>query len=377
MKKFCMLAVIMAALLCGCTQRQPSAVETTAVETEIGSTEAATLGETAAQETQIFDEDMDETFQGETEEELPNLAQGEVMYLRSDVQMRATPDLDGEVIADLVQDQKVERISEENKWSCIVFEQKIGYVRSEFLRASEEDDDDIADEVEASDLDSLAAQTAVSQENSSVENGKVVVIDAGHQAKANNEQEPVGPGASTKKKKVSSGTAGKYTKVPEYKLNLAVALKLQKELESRGYTVIMVRTTNDVNISNRERADIANDAKADAFIRIHADGASQGDPKGTMTICQTKKNPYNANIYSECKKLSQCVVDGICEQTGSRNKGVWETDTMSGINWSKVPVTIVEMGYMTNKEEDEAMQTESYQNKIVTGIANGLDDFFG
>lgn len=101
--------------------------------------------------------------------------------------------------------------------------------------------------------------------------------------------------------------------------------------------------------------DAGHQAHADAFIRIHADGAESGNPSGTMTICQTSKNPYNSNIHSECKELSQFVVDAICARTGSNNRGVWETDTMSGINWCEVPVTIVEIGYMTNKEEDYAM----------------------
>lgn len=220
-----------------------------------------------------------------------------------------------------------------------------------------------------------AAEEAA-EKNDAPAAGRVIVIDPGHQAKGNFETEALGPGSTETKIKVSSGTASCNTGEPESKLVLAISLKLRTELEARGYTVLMTRTTEDVDLSNIDRAAIANDANADALLRIHANGSESAAAEGALTICQTAASPYNADLYAQSYALSSAVLDELCAAAGCRKLYVWETDTMSGINWSRVPVTIVEVGFMTNPAEDALLATEAYQDKLAAGIANGVDRYF-
>ena len=209
------------------------------------------------------------------------------------------------------------------------------------------------------------------------EKQKVIVIDAGHQTRAMSATEPIGPGSSQRKAKVTGGASGCVTHLPEYKLNLQVAKKLQKELVNRGYKVIMVRTKNNVRMSNVQRAKVANKYKADAFIRIHANSAGSSSVKGALTIAPASNNRYMTKANRKAsQKLSKKVLKAMCKTTGAKNRGVMYTNSMTGINWCKVPVTIVEMGFMSNPSEDRKMAKASYQKKIVKGIADGIDNFF-
>lgn len=281
------------------------------------------------------------------------------------VNVRTSPSTDGEIYQEVANDVELDRIGYNDEWSKVSIKGETYYVYSEFVKA----------EGAASSGDDSSTEEST-QETSNVGEGKLICIDAGHQATPNTDTEPVGPGAEDKKAKVSAGNTGVTTGTEEYELNLEVALKLQSALEARGYTVKMIRTSNDVDISNAARAELANSDKADAFIRIHANGSTDTNASGVMTVCQTKDNPYNADIYDSCKRLSADVLSGMAAATGANSEGVWETDSMSGINWCKVPVTIVEIGYMTNSEEDQKLVTSDYQNLLAKGIADGIDAYF-
>ena len=281
------------------------------------------------------------------------------------VNVRTAPSTDGDPAMQLADGVELDRIGYNDEWSKVSIKGETYYVYSEFVKA----------EGAASSGDGNSTEEST-QETSNVGEGKLICIDAGHQATPNTDTEPVGPGAEDKKAKVSAGNTGVTTGTEEYELNLEVALKLQSALEARGYTVKMIRTSNDVDISNAARAELANSDKADAFIRIHANGSTDTNASGVMTVCQTKDNPYNADIYDSCKRLSADVLSGMAAATGANSEGVWETDSMSGINWCKVPVTIVEIGYMTNSEEDQKLVTSDYQNLLAKGIADGIDAYF-
>ena len=208
------------------------------------------------------------------------------------------------------------------------------------------------------------------------EKKELVCIDPGHQLKGNSGLEPVAPGSNTKKAKVSSGTQGVATKKNEYQLTLEVGLKLRDALKSKGYPVFMIRETNNVNISNKERAEKTNDAGCAVYIRIHADGNNNSSLNGVSVLTSSAKNPYTKSVQKSSEKFSKDVLSEYVKATGAKNRGVSYRDDLTGTNWSKVTNTLIELGFMSNPEEDRKMASDDYQNKMVTGIVNGIEKYF-
>lgn len=212
---------------------------------------------------------------------------------------------------------------------------------------------------------------------STVTNGKIVCIDPGHQDHGMSDKEPNGPGSSVMKAKLTTGTSGISTGIAEYVVNLQVSLALRDALEARGYTVVMTRETNDVNISNAERAQIADSAQADIFLRIHCNSSTDSPVKGVLAYEPSSSNPYlSQTVIAESQRLSRNIVSGQTSSTGQNSLGIITGDDMTGINWAAMPVTIIEMGFMSNPGEDQYLCSADGQAAIVEGLADGVDAYF-
>jgi len=202
----------------------------------------------------------------------------------------------------------------------------------------------------------------------------VVAIDAGHQGKGDMRLEPIGPGSKTRKPRVAGGTRGVVTRKRESTINLQVALKLRTALEKRGVKVVMIRTKQDVNISNSKRAKIASAANADLCIRLHCDGSPNSEVNGVLMLVPAK-NKWTGPITSASLRAGKDVQKATVKATGAKNRGISKRGDMTGFNWSKVPCIVVEMGVMTNAAEDRKLASKGYQTKLAGGMTNGIMTF--
>ena len=201
--------------------------------------------------------------------------------------------------------------------------------------------------------------------------GLKIGIDPGHQAKGNSEKEPVAPGSKEKKAKVASGTSGVKTRIPEYQTDLEIALELRNVLEELGCTVYMTRDTNDIDISNMERALMMNELEVDLVLRIHCDGSTNRSAKGIgMFVRKT------GEMQEESEAAAEVLLEAMCEATGAKKRGVYLRDTYTMNNWSTVPCILVECGFMTNPEEDARLNDPAYQDLLAQGMVEGIAAYF-
>jgi len=179
--------------------------------------------------------------------------------------------------------------------------------------------------------------------------GKVIVIDPGHGGHD--------PGA----------TAGG---AQEKDINLAVGLKLRDILQKSGVKVYMTRST-DVFISLDGRVEFSNKIKPDAYISIHVNSTGGSSVKGIETF-------YNSSYGSmpvESKLLATDIQSELLRATGAVNRGVKDAN-FRVTRGNHTPAVLVEVGFISNEGERANLLSSSYQNKLVSGIYNGIEKYF-
>ena len=206
----------------------------------------------------------------------------------------------------------------------------------------------------------------------------VVVIDPGHDLRANSSTEPIGPGSSTRKIKDGGGTSGVASGLREAELNLRVALLLRPLLQRAGIRTVITRTrTAQTSMGNIARARIANRADARLFLRIHADGSSDPGVRGTHTLYPALRPGWTDDVYLPSKRAARVVQDELRRALGFPDRGLQERSDFTGFNWADVPVILVEMGFMTNPTEDRLLATAAYQRRAAIGLCRGTLRFLG
>lgn len=206
----------------------------------------------------------------------------------------------------------------------------------------------------------------------------VVVIDPGHDARANLATEPIGPGSSTRKIKDGGGTHGVVTGVREPDLTLDVSLRLRRLLRAAGVRVVMTRTrTSGASMGNIVRARIANDAGAALFLRVHADGASSASARGTHTLTPALRRGWTDDVYASSRRAATLVQTELVRTLGFPNRGIQERSDFTGFNWADVPVILAEMGFMTNPTEDRALARPTVRQRAALGLCRGTLRFLG
>ncbi|MDO5301890.1 MAG: N-acetylmuramoyl-L-alanine amidase [Tissierellia bacterium] len=206
--------------------------------------------------------------------------------------------------------------------------------------------------------------------------GFTIVIDPGHQRRPISAQETMAPSSSQTKPGVSGGATGTSTGIPEYEFNLAVSQKLKEALEERGYRVILTRDSADVSLTNQQRAQVANDADADIFLRIHANSSTDPSVSGLEAYYVSSNNPDVGSTSLDAGELAEGMMTALTLATGAKNRGVHTRDDLTGNNFALMPTVLLELGYMSNPQEDQKLNDPQYQDKLVEGMVLGVESYF-
>lgn len=205
--------------------------------------------------------------------------------------------------------------------------------------------------------------------------GKIVCIDPGNQGRAMEDpQEWLDPGLTSRvpQEPPANGVASGNS---EQSVTLDVAGKLKGLLEKDGVNVVMTRTSDNVNVSNTMRAEMANNANAELLLSIHAGNTPLDPTKNGCEVLYPEKGQWTSGIYEKSKTAALLIEPELVRSTGLNDLGVSSTDKLTLFNWSKVPVAQATTGYMTNADDDRNLSKDQFRWKVAQGLRNGVIKF--
>ena len=174
--------------------------------------------------------------------------------------------------------------------------------------------------------------------------GKTIVLDPGHGGK-------------------DRGTTS-IARTPEKSLNLPTAEAVKQKLESAGAQVILTRT-NDTYIPLEQRAYISNLNHADAFISFHYNWSNNPSVNGiTDFYFQKSSNP-----------LATAILNQVAKETNLTNLGT-RFNNLDVLRNNKQPATLIELGFLSNQQDDTIVESPQFRDNVAQGIYLGLQDYF-
>lgn len=197
-----------------------------------------------------------------------------------------------------------------------------------------------------------------------------VVIDPGHQAIPNNALEANSP-TGGKKQKSAIGAIGINTGVQEHALNLLVATECRSELLKQGHSVVLTRESHAVDLSNKDRALIANGCNATCFVQIHFNGHTDKNQHGLECYIREPANLDDV-LFNKSVSLACILMRVLTTVTSLSKRWIAMRSDLTALNWAKVPSVLIELGFLTNEHDERLILSEDFCLKSGKAIASAI-----
>lgn len=214
-----------------------------------------------------------------------------------------------------------------------------------------------------------AKKSVVSKEKKKISK-PVIVIDASHQRTKDLTTEPIAPKSTERRAKQLASAIGVVTKQKEYRVTMNYAKALRTQLEEKGYKVVLTRSAHDVKLSNKERAKVANKARATLVISLHADGGKSY--QNGFYIMSPSKKSTTSKRYKESNQQANAILKKVSTKGKVFSTGHFYREDLALFNYTKAPAISIQLGFLTNVKDDKKLADNVYMEKLVKRIANGI-----